>query len=310
MTDKIKWKKFEDLAARIQQSLSPEAEVKQNEYILGKRSKRQRQIDIALRKSVGQYELLIIIDCKDNKRPVDVKGVEGFIGLTKDVGANKGAIISAKGFTKSAYRRAIDAGIDLYTLVDAEAEEWQSYFTVPVLLDLRSFTERSFHFSGLEPGANIEIQGKKFLTTYLYRENGDVIDSIHNLFNRKWQDGFFPIEPGEYDNLELVEGQAFLKGNNQLQPVNVMVRFTVEKILLFGQIPIVKGKGLLDNAQKKFIRSDGLFMGSLGVDGIPLAEVEKNWRRIEAFDELAIEPVCHSKVIEAMLCEPLFEIEI
>lgn len=310
MTDKVKWKKFEDLAAHVQQSLSPEAEVKQNEYILGKRSKRQRQIDIALRKKVGQYELLIIIDCKDNKRPVDVKGVESFIGLTKDVGANKGAIISAKGFTKSAYRRAIDAGVDLYTLVDAEAEEWQSYLTAPILLDLRSFTERTFHFSDLEPGANIEIQGNKRPAIYLYRENGDVIDSIHNLFNRKWQDGAFPIEPGEYDNLELVEGQAFLKGNNRLQPVNVMVSFTVEKILLFGQVPIVKGKGLLDNAQKQLIRSENFSTASLGIDGIRLVEVEKNWRRIESSDELAIDPVCHSKVIEAILCEPLSEIEI
>ncbi|HEX8853934.1 MAG TPA: restriction endonuclease, partial [Pyrinomonadaceae bacterium] len=87
MTDN-KWKKFEDLAAHIQRRLSPEAVVRQNEYILGKRSKRKRQIDITVRKEVRPYELLIVIDCKDYKRPVDVKDVESFIGLTKDVGAN------------------------------------------------------------------------------------------------------------------------------------------------------------------------------------------------------------------------------
>jgi hypothetical protein len=56
--------------------------------------------------------------------------------------------------------------------------------------------------------------------------------------------------------------------------------------------------------------AEEFFLGSLGIDGIPLTEVEKNWRRIESFDELAIDPICHSKIIEAILCEPLSEIEI
>lgn len=309
MTENPKWKRFEDLAAHIQQSLSPEAAVTQNEHIFGKRSKRQRQIDITVRKKVGQYDLLIVIDCKDYKRPVDVKDVESFIGLTKDVGANKGAIISSKGFTKSAHNRAADAGIDLYTLVDAEAKEWQSYITGPVLLDLREMTNADFVFSDVEPEACIEIQGKKFLTIYLYRENGEVIDSIHNLLNRKWQDRLLPIEPGEYNNLELVEGKVFLKAMNRLYPVNVIANITVGKKLFFGQVPIVKGKALLDNVQRKFIPAEEFMSTSLDLDGIPLTEIEKKWKRIESPDELAVEPVRYSKVVEGLLCEPFIEIE-
>ena len=34
------------------------------------------------------------MDCKDYSDPVDVKGVEEFIGLLQDVGANKGGMVT------------------------------------------------------------------------------------------------------------------------------------------------------------------------------------------------------------------------
>ena len=56
----------------------------------GRKSQRTRQIDVLVRQKIGQYEMLIVLDCKDYARPVDVKGVEEFHGLLDDVGANCG----------------------------------------------------------------------------------------------------------------------------------------------------------------------------------------------------------------------------
>ena len=67
---------------------------------------------------MGQYTIRIVIDCKDYKTAVDVKELEAFMGLADDVGANKGAMVAACGFTSTAKRRARDAGIDLFRLVD------------------------------------------------------------------------------------------------------------------------------------------------------------------------------------------------
>src|SRR5574341_2027269 len=129
-----KWKRFEELAAHIQKGLSPTARVSSNERIVGKRSGIQRQVDICVRQNAGQFELLIAIDCKDYNHPCDIKVVEEFIGLVEDIAANKGAIISSMGFTAAAKKRAADAGIDLYRLVDAESTEWGSYVTAPCLI--------------------------------------------------------------------------------------------------------------------------------------------------------------------------------
>jgi len=94
---KTKWKRFEQKAFEIQKSISHgSADVKFNDVILGVDSKTERQIDISIRANVGSYSILIIVECKDYKTPVDVTAVEGFVGVVRDVRANKGVMISAK----------------------------------------------------------------------------------------------------------------------------------------------------------------------------------------------------------------------
>lgn len=81
---------LERLVQRIQQELAPNAEVIHNVKMQGRRSKVKRQIDVLVTEKIGQYEINIIIDCKDYKNPIDVKGVEEFYGLLEDVGGQKG----------------------------------------------------------------------------------------------------------------------------------------------------------------------------------------------------------------------------
>ena len=92
--------------AKIQKQLAPKADVIHNAKLPGRQSKTQRQIDVLVRQKVGQFEMLIILDCKDYARRVDVKGVEAFYGLISDVGAQRGALVCPKGFSQSAKTRA------------------------------------------------------------------------------------------------------------------------------------------------------------------------------------------------------------
>ena len=66
---------LEILVSRIQQQLAPDAEVIHNANLPGRKSNRSRQIDVLVRQKIGQYEMLIVLDCKDYAKPVDVKGV-------------------------------------------------------------------------------------------------------------------------------------------------------------------------------------------------------------------------------------------
>lgn len=68
------------------------------------------------------------VDAKDRKRPVDIKEVESFEGMMKDVGAQRGFIICSNGHTKAAKRRAQDhIGIKLITaeqIDDFDINSW------------------------------------------------------------------------------------------------------------------------------------------------------------------------------------------
>ena len=101
-SEEPKWKRFENLAATIQRALAPGATVEQNVRMIGRVSGVERQIDIAIRTRAGQFDLFVAIDCKDYKVPVDVKDVEAFVGLMKDVRASQGAMVAALGYTGAA----------------------------------------------------------------------------------------------------------------------------------------------------------------------------------------------------------------
>jgi Restriction endonuclease len=131
-------RELELLVAKIQKQLAPNAEVLHNVRLDGRLSRTKRQIDVLVRERIGQYEIQIIIDCKDHNRPVDVKGVEEFDGLFRDVGAQKGVLVCPNGFTETAKVRAEGLQIDLYSPFDTDAHKWQIRATIPALCDFRS----------------------------------------------------------------------------------------------------------------------------------------------------------------------------
>ncbi|MDO8141938.1 MAG: restriction endonuclease, partial [Candidatus Brocadiales bacterium] len=224
MSKQKKWQKFESLVAHIQGLLAPQAEITLNKKIRGKRSKTLREIDIAVSQNIGQHHIFIAIDCKDYKSPVDVKNIEEFIGLVEDVGANKGAIVSANGFTQAAKTRAADAGIDIYRLVDAEKHDWQSRILIPALLDIRKI--KSFN---VNTGPFKITQDPE--TIILFNQNGEPIDTTLNLLYKKWNARLFPFEPGEYTDIKLTDVTPFIKIEGKLCQLEVTVNICVEKDL-------------------------------------------------------------------------------
>ena len=113
---------------------------------------RERAVDICVRMKAGQFELIVVIDCKDYSRKVNVKDVEEVMGICQDVGANQGAIVTARGFSDGAMKRARDAKMNLYTLIDAESHEWQTLVTIPILVEVRGIESVRFTFSSSAAG--------------------------------------------------------------------------------------------------------------------------------------------------------------
>lgn len=133
--DGPQWKELESIIERLHRAFHPSASIEKNVRLLGKLSKTLREIDIVVKQKFGPQEILLIVECKHWKRKIDVKAVEGFAGVVKDVGAHIGIMVSAKGFSQGARNLAERRQINLYTFRDTKREAWPNGLKVPVLLE-------------------------------------------------------------------------------------------------------------------------------------------------------------------------------
>jgi hypothetical protein len=181
---------LEILVAKIQKQLAPKAEVLHDVKLDGRLSNTKRQIDVLVREKIGQYEIQIIIDCKDYNRPVDVKGVEEFDGLLRDVGAQKGVLVCPKGFTEAAKARAAELQIDLYSPVDTDAHKWRASVTIPALCDFRS-AAMSFSFSTTSP-VPFRLFDDFYSKNIMFDEEGRSLGTALDSALKKWNEGQYP----------------------------------------------------------------------------------------------------------------------
>src|SRR6266550_215998 len=172
------WKKFEELAAAIQCDLAPEAKVTENAKLVGK-SGTPRQIDILVEQDAGQFDLRIVVDCKDHKKPVDVKDVEAFLGL-----------------------------------VDTANHKWRSYVSIPAVL--RDFQVSAYSFSISWKGYGALDVRKDLRYLPIVRRDGSLIDYACNLVAARWEDETIPVVLGEHRNIPLVSEPTFLQGPDVL----------------------------------------------------------------------------------------------
>lgn len=284
MSTEPKWRRFEKLVAQVQEKLAPNALVTHNDRIKGHQSGRLRQIDISVKGKVGQYEMLIVMDCKDYKVPVDVKDAESFIGLVNDVRAHKGVMVAANGFTETAKQLGEQAGLNLYRLIDTEAHDWQTYVSMPVVCDFRGI--KSYQFILNTPLAHVisqkEPRGTEQINVYDvdYQRLGNVLE----LLKARWNSNKLPSEVGEHRNLLLTTKSAKILHENKYFDVTVTANIIVERKLFFGELPLVDVKGLRDEYTGRLL-TPGFTTGWLN-----LSDVERNWRRLHSGDEIAITP--------------------
>lgn len=103
-----KWRQYERLIAKLTaDDYDDNYTVIPNARLKGFISERKRQIDVLVDYRFDtNLNRRIIFDAKFRSRPVDIKEVEAFEGLMKDVKAQRGFIICSNGHTTAALRRA------------------------------------------------------------------------------------------------------------------------------------------------------------------------------------------------------------
>ena len=78
-----------------------------------------RQIDVLITSQVVGMPLKTIVECRDHNRILDVTAIDAFQSKLVDVGASKGVLVSRKGFSGTATKKAKRVGITLCTASNA-----------------------------------------------------------------------------------------------------------------------------------------------------------------------------------------------
>lgn len=108
MKETPQWRVYERVAASFEvDAAAMDVTVIPNASIIGSISGVKRQIDILVdaRWEEG-LSRRIVYDAKLRKRKIDVKDVESFEGMMRDVGASRGVLICAAGWSPAAESRA------------------------------------------------------------------------------------------------------------------------------------------------------------------------------------------------------------
>jgi len=127
------WKVYEKEVFNLFKAHFLNADVQQNVRIQGRFSKRARQIDVLVTETIPAGRSKTIVDAKYFNRKVNVKAVDGFAGFLDDVGAHKGILITSKGYSKAALRRAFycPKNLELDILNFSELKHLQGFCAVP-----------------------------------------------------------------------------------------------------------------------------------------------------------------------------------
>lgn len=116
-------REFEQYVSQViqQLALSENAKISTNRKFTGKRQPGEYEVDIAVEFRLAELlDILIIVECKNWKRPVDRPVIQKIAQTRDAISAHKAAVVSPVGFTKEAVDVSKNLGVALWVVSFAE----------------------------------------------------------------------------------------------------------------------------------------------------------------------------------------------
>lgn len=284
---------LEQLVQKIQQQLAPKAQVSHNVHMQGRHTGRKRQVDVLVYEKVGQYDINIVIDCKDYKKPIDVKGVEEFAGLLDDVGAQKGVLVCPSGFSEAAKIRAKGLQIDLYSPIDTDPHKWQVNPFIPATCEFKLV---SFGFSvSTSAPLPFRIGTDFFSANDVFDHRGAKLGTAYSKMAQRWNEGEFLDSLDETQTINIFGdcGVSVDNGYGQMCPVCLTARLELQSQLFLGQLPISEMSGFKDELSGQII-TNAFTVGILDPEVIA-----RDWHPINDTSDLKAKAVIH---LQGLVC--------
>lgn len=178
---------YEKAVAAVQAMMDPNSKVEHN-VRLNDNLREKRQFDVIVKGQIGGHPMLVVIECKDQKRKAGVPQIEAFHAKAQSVGANAMIFVSRSGFTKTAIEKAKACKVAPYSLLKKDDQH-----TLPIsvrwFMESYAWSEAHFGFYPTDPTKKVECPDAKdvfykdhrlldwwikYLHTELSHEEGDV----------------------------------------------------------------------------------------------------------------------------------------
>jgi hypothetical protein len=245
------WKEFEKLAAKIQQDLAPDAVVEHNVTLRGT-SGVDNQCDALIKAKAGQYEFLVILECKNWKDKIGVAVVREFESKVRDVGAHKGAIIAKYGFTSDALEYAKSKGISVYTLINSEDIRWQQEPLIPVVVIKVYLGTAMIYTLNRETKENIGLTMPDGSRTsedhsYLFDNKNNKYINFREFLEKQWDMHCSrkDLSSGNLITADSDRYSLYVKPS-ELIPVNVQYILNAVEEYHYGYLSLTQSLGFLD----------------------------------------------------------------
>lgn len=274
-----------------------DSKVEHNAKILGRLTRKKRQIDVLIKGKHGFLDVLVEVEAKDYKRPVSITQVEGFISKIKDTGANLGVMVCSKGFTAGARARAEADNIQLFEVFSDELKN-TPYF-IPVRMAIPEIQTFAVGFTHRAHGP---FSMTSDLTRIRMIIDGKTLD-IQQAIMHVWNTQKVPMEAGKH-RVEL--GTVTLKDAGD-------PKFTQYCEIYFNVVVIEKY--YLKIFPANFLKSVGNEKKQYFLD-IPLFTdtkmLEQEWQQFSSLEEMneAASIDDQPKDVQNLLIKPFFTTEL
>ncbi len=127
------WQEYEKEVFKNIADNYPYAEFEFNSKVTGQYSKGKRQCDVIIRQKIKGVEYVTLVDAKYYSKKIDVKAVDSFISMSKDINADFGILVTPIGYSELAYNRAENdtSSILLDILTLKKLKQFQGYYAIP-----------------------------------------------------------------------------------------------------------------------------------------------------------------------------------
>lgn len=124
---------FQQLIYLIHHQLASEATVTESKFLHDRAAGAEREVDIVIETQVGNYSVIIGIECQGRGRVASVEWVEQMVAKHQTLPTDKLILVSQSGFSPNAHKKAKALGIETMTLRQAVRANWNKLVNIAMM---------------------------------------------------------------------------------------------------------------------------------------------------------------------------------